>query len=184
MTGMGRYAAHSLLFVLLILAAPCAKGGDAMAFTLKCPDFREGDVIPKTHTCEGDDISPELAWENPPEGTESFVLVVEDPDAPGKTFTHWVVYDMPATYKHMEQGFGNDEPHEGDMKQGKNDFGFSAYGGPCPPTGHGRHRYYFKVMALDVPSLGLPHGAGLPEVLDAAQDHVLGEAQTMGVFER
>lgn len=172
---------------LLMVHAVTAKGGTLMAFTISSPDFNDGEAIPKMHTCEGDDMSPELRWKDEPAGTRSYVLIVDDPDAPGGTFTHWVVYDIPATVHEITRGMGNVSENmdiSETIKEGKSGFGHPEYGGPCPPKGHGRHRYYFTLKALDTESLGLPPGAPRTEVELAIQGHVLGEAKTMGVFER
>ncbi len=155
-----------------------------MSFRIKSADFTEGGAIPKKYTCEGDDLSPEISWENAPAGTKSYALIVEDPDAPMGTFTHWVVYDVPASTNRLVRGAGNQAVSKDNMKNGHTDFGRTGYGGPCPPKGHGRHRYYFKLMALDVASLGLPSGATKNEVLMAMKGHVLSETTTMGVFQR
>ncbi|MBI1910427.1 MAG: YbhB/YbcL family Raf kinase inhibitor-like protein [Deltaproteobacteria bacterium] len=151
---------------------------------LRSPDITNGDVIPKRFSCEGDDMSPELIWEGEPAGTKSYSLIVEDPDAPGGMFTHWVVYDMPAQFHHLYRGMGNDIDLKDGFKQGSTDFGYSGYGGPCPPKGHGRHRYNFIIRALDIPSLGLPDGATKSEVEMAMQGHVLAEAKITGIYQR
>ncbi len=161
-----------------------ANGGEKMGFRIKSPDFTEGHSIPKKFTCDGEDLSPEVSWEDAPAGTKSFALIVEDPDAPMGTFTHWVVYDLPASTRKLNRGDGNKAVSEGGLKNGHTDFGRMGYGGPCPPKGHGRHRYYFKLIALDVDTLGLPSGASKNEVLMAMKDHVLAEATTMGVYQR
>lgn len=155
-----------------------------MGFSIKSHDFNDGEVLNKRYSCEGDDMSPELEWEAPPQGTRGYALIVEDPDAPGGVFTHWVVYDMPAAFRRLDRGMGNDYDLKDGIKQGKTDFGRTGYGGPCPPKGHGRHRYNFIIKALDIPTLGLADGAGRAEVLKALKGHVLGESRITGVFER
>lgn len=177
-------ALMTIAVAALISGAGYSKGGSEMAFTLNSPDFTEGEEIPRMFTCEGDDMSPELRWESPPEGTKSFVLIADDPDAPMGTFTHWVLYDIPGGVKRLEQGLGNDPDLTGTLKHGKTDFGKEGYGGPCPPKGHGRHRYYFTVKALDVETLGIAHGASRKEVEESFEGHVLGEAGIMGTYER
>ena len=174
-------------FFLLTLLTPgysFAKGGMDMGFILKSDAFKEGEAVPREYTCEGNDISPPLIWESLPEGTKSLAMIVEDPDAPIGTFTHWIIYDIPANLKGLESSVSQAAALPGGMKQGTNDFGKTGYGGPCPPRGHGRHRYYFILKALDVETLGIPPRSGKSEALKAAKGHVLAEAKLMGVFER
>ena len=123
-----------------------------MAFALHSSAFAPGAEIPRRHTCEGDDVSPPLAWSDPPAGTQSFALVVDDPDAPDpkapkRTWVHWVVYDLPASAHALAEDAGSSPPSG--ARVGKNDFGRAQWGGPCPPIG--RHRYFFKLFALDAP---------------------------------
>jgi len=151
-----------------------------MAFNLKLEDFGNGESIPRRFTCEGDDASPALAWSNEPSGTESFALIVDDPDAPAGTWNHWLLWDVPAHVHSIAEGF-----RPGAVgSSGKNDFGKPGYGGPCPPKGHGPHRYYFTLYAVDRPALGLPPGAKRQELDRALKNHVLAQAQYMGRYER
>lgn len=179
---MGKLLYIAGFFLSLLLYAVIANGGGVMR--LISPDFKDGDVIPKRYSCEGDDMSPELKWESPPAGTKSFALIVEDPDAPMGTFTHWVVYDMPATFHELYRGMGNDRDLTDGIKQGVSDFGHTGYGGPCPPKGHGTHRYSFILRALDVTSLGLTEGATKQDVEKAMKGHILAETRITGVFRR
>jgi Raf kinase inhibitor-like YbhB/YbcL family protein len=151
-----------------------------MPFRLESPAFAEGATIPKLHTCEGADLSPALEWSGEPEGTKSFALIVDDPDAPVGVWNHWLLWDIPASTRALAQGFKAGQAGE----SGTNDFGRLGYGGPCPPKGHGPHRYFFKLMALDVPSLGLRRGARRAELDRTLGGHVLAEAQRMGRYER
>lgn len=151
-----------------------------MAFKIKSPEFKEGDTIPKVFTCEGEDISPELEWEDAPAGTKSFSLIVEDPDAPMGTFIHWVVYDIPAGVNRFSRGMALKDG----IKNGMTDFGKRGYGGPCPPKGHGTHRYFFILRALDLPALKLTDGARKPDVEKAMKGHILAETRIMGVYSR
>lgn len=169
----------------LLLSMPYyATGGDTMSFVVKSPDFQEGSAIPRTFTCEGEDTSPELLWEDPPPGTKSLSLIVEDPDAPMGTFIHWVVYDIPASVNGLKRGAGNDSTLPHGAKHGSTGFGANKYGGPCPPKGHGRHRYNFILRALDTDTLELRTGASKTEVERAMRGHVLAEAKTTGVYQR
>ena len=178
------YRLPAVVMLFLLLSATSLMGGDVMSFKITSSDFKDGEVIPKMFSCDGDDISPELKWTGSPEGTKSFALIVEDPDAPVGTFTHWIVYDMPATFKELYRGFGNDIDMKDGIKEGVSDFGFRGYGGPCPPKGHGTHRYIFVLKALDVDTLGLPDSAKKSEVKDAIKGHVLGETKMTGVYQR
>ena len=138
---------------------------------LTSKEFAHDESIPKKFTCQGEDISPELTVEEVPEGAESLALIVEDPDAPVKTFDHWVAYDMPVDGKIPEGAAPG--------TQGVNDFGKPGYGGPCPPSG--THRYFFKVFALDE-RLGLPEGLGKNDLQSAMENHILGEAELVGLY--
>ena len=145
--------------------------------------FAEGEPIPREYTCDGDDRSPPLAWDGAPQGAHSFAVICDDPDAPGGTFAHWAVFDIPADVGYLEAG--HSRPHApSQYSEGANDFGRAAWGGPCPPNGHGTHHYHFRVLALGVTSLDLAEGAPVPEVEQAARQHVLDEARLMGIYER
>ena len=148
----------------------------AQKFTLSCEAFKYGAAVPQMHTCDGDDHPPKLTWMHPPAGTKSFALIVDDPDAPNGTFTHWIQFDIPAAAGELS---GADVG-----VSGRNDFQKDSYGGPCPPANHGEHRYFFKLHALDVESLGLKPGAPREEVQRAMEGHVLDQAETMGRYER
>jgi Raf kinase inhibitor-like YbhB/YbcL family protein len=151
-----------------------------MPLKLTIGAFPEGALIPALFTCEGADVSPSLEWSGAPDQTKSFAIVMDDPDAPGGTWTHWVLFDLPASVHSLAQGY-----KPGSLgASGKNDFGKPGYGGPCPPKGHGAHRYFFKLYALGVPSLGLKAGAARAEVDKAVRGHILAETQYMGRFER
>ncbi len=145
--------------------------------------FREGEVIPIKYTCEGEDLSPPISWSEVPAGTKSFVLIMDDPDAPIGTFTHWIVYDIPPDIRSLREGIPKSEK-TGIFKQGLNDFGFTGYGGPCPPKGHGYHRYFFKVFALDLNTLDLPASANRRQVEERMKGHVIGEGYLMGRYKR
>jgi hypothetical protein len=149
-------------------------------FTLSSPSFADGAVIPRRHTCDGDNRSPRLTWGDAPPGTRSFALVVDDPDAPSGTFTHWVLFDVPSSTSELP-----DAPPLGTVgRSGRNSFGKSGYGGPCPPKGHGPHRYFFKLSALDVDSVKLNEGATKAQLEATMEGHVLATAQLVGRYER
>jgi Raf kinase inhibitor-like YbhB/YbcL family protein len=145
-----------------------------MAFTLTSSAFQDGDTIPRQFTCDGNDVAPPLAWSDAPEGTRSFALVMEDPDAPQGTFTHWMLYDIPATTMELRQEVGTAL---------RNSFGRAAYGGPCPPPGHGPHRYVFMLHAIDVPALVL-HGRTRASLDRALRAHTLATARLSARYER
>lgn len=153
-------------------------------FVLRSPAFGGGEPIPSRYTCDGGDESPPLRWEGAPEGVKSYALIMYDPDAPLGTFIHWVLYDIPASRTGLPEGVPAKERVEGVGVHGVNDFGNIGYGGPCPPRGHGAHRYYFALHALNVESLGLPPGASADRVLDAIKGKVLGYAVLMGRYKR
>ncbi len=151
-----------------------------MALQLFSTAFAEGGWIPDLSSCQGADISPALEWRDEPPETRSFVLIMDDPDAPGGTWNHWLVYDIPSSIHNLPQGW-----RPGTLGlSGKNDFGKRGYGGPCPPKGHGPHRYYFRLSALSVTSVGLPEGTTRQQLDQAIHRNVLAEARYMGRFER
>jgi Raf kinase inhibitor-like YbhB/YbcL family protein len=144
--------------------------------------FRDGQAIPKSFTADGTNASPPLQWGDPPDGTKAFALTAEDPDAPRGTWTHWVLFDLPADKRSLGEGVPPDGSLPDGTRQGGNDFGKLGYGGPSPPAGK-PHRYYFKLYALDAP-LNLPPGATRKQVLAAMEGHVLAEGQLMGTYGR
>ena len=172
------------LICMVLLCATAAQGGEIMSFRIESPDFKEGESIPQRFGCDGQDISPGLVWADPPEGTRSFVLTVEDPDAPMGVFVHWVIYDLPSSARGLEQGIKGSDARLKGAKQGKTSFGQSHYGGPCPPRGHGTHRYIFTLRALDIPALDVAPGSKKGIVEKAMKGHVLAEARTTGTYQR
>ena len=158
------------------------RGRRAMAFTLDTKAFPKGGEIPSKYACTGEDVSPALSWSGAPQGTKSFALIVEDPDAPSGTFTHWIVYDLPAEARQLPENVSKTDDLSGGGRQGRNDFRRAGYGGPCPPPGK-PHRYFFKLYALNSP-LNLPAGASRREVEDALRGHVIAQAELMGKFGR
>ncbi len=150
-----------------------------MAFKLITNAFADGGWIPELNSCDGADISPSLEWSGEPPETRSFALIVEDPDAPAGTWYHWLLYDIAAKVHNLAQAY---KPGSLGVS-GTNDFGKPGYGGPCPPKG-APHRYFFKLHALDVHTLGLPAGVKAAELRQAIQGHVLAETQYMGKYQR
>lgn len=158
------------------------EGGIAMAFELTSSAFKANDVIPEKYTCDADDLSPPLRWTDPPQGTKSFALISDDPDAPVGTWVHWVLYDLPAEARELPEGMPPDETLGSGAKQGLTDFRRVGYGGPCPPPGS-YHRYYFKLYALDA-KLNLPPRATKAQLLEAMKGHMLVETQLIGRYKR
>jgi Raf kinase inhibitor-like YbhB/YbcL family protein len=150
-----------------------------MAFTILSPAFGNGDFIPKRHTCDGQELSPAVDWSGEPEGTQSFALVMDDPDAPAGTWNHWLLWDVAAHVHSVREGFTPGAIGT----SGKNDFGRAGYGGPCPPKGR-VHRYYLRIYAVDRPALGLPPGATRKELDSALSRRVIGQAEYMGRYQR
>ncbi len=156
-----------------------------MELELSSSAFSRGQAIPRDYTCDGDDMSPPLAWERVPPGTESLVLIVDDPDAPDPaapkmTWVHWILYNIPPSTTSLPPGVSRADLPPG-TREGLNDWKRTGYGGPCPPIG--RHRYFHKLYALDVqlPDLGTPTKAALEE---AMADHILASAELVGTYER
>ena len=152
-----------------------------MDIKIKSPAFVPGGKIPGKYTCDGMDISPPLAWTSGPEGTKTFALICDDPDAPMGTWVHWVLFNLPADIIELRENVPPERELENGAKQGMNDFRKIGYGGPCPPGG--THRYYFKLYALDT-EINLEAGATKSELLKAMEGHILAEGQLMGRYER
>jgi Raf kinase inhibitor-like YbhB/YbcL family protein len=183
---------YSLLLIIILLsacapatAAPTdipipATATEAVTLEITSPAFAEGEAIPVKFSCDGEDTSPALTWTEPPAGTQSFVLIMDDPDA-GGTWVHWVVYNLPASSRGLEEAIPVDSEISGGGLQGRNSSRINGYQGPCPPSGS--HRYFFKLYALDT-VLDLPAGAHNVEVTVGMKDHILATAELMGNFSR
>lgn len=143
--------------------------------------FSSGDFIPKKYTCDGEDMSPPVRWTDQPEQTHSLALIFEDPDAPSKTWIHWVLYNIPP---HLQE-IGEDQPDDSNlddgMMHGINDFGKKGYGGPCPPGG--THRYFMRLFALDT-DLDLKPGLKASQLREMMSGHIIAEAELMGRYQR
>ena len=166
---------------LCILTGP-AGATSLGALTLASPGFPSGGEIPRQHTCDGADRSPALTWGTVPEGTKSFALIVDDPDAPAGTWVHWVVYDLPANTTQLSQGLDPTDRLANGGTQGLNDFQKPGYGGPCPPPGKA-HRYFFRLYALDA-ATNLQPRATKAALIKAIEGHVLEQAELMGTYKR
>ena len=147
------------------------------------PAIPPGGEIPAQYTCDGSDISPPLSWKNVPAGTGSVVLVVEDPDAPSGTFRHWAVFDIPPASPGLDAGYSANRPAAA-LHQARNDFGKTAYSGPCPPKGAGTHHYHFRLLAISRPTLDLRAPGAAPDVLKAAQPYVIHQSELVGTYHR
>lgn len=180
---------RSMIFIALILFSFMfsvhAKEGVRQMMKLTSPAFDNQGEIGKKYTCDGDDISPELAWSDVPEGTRSFVLIVDDPDAPDPanprmTWVHWVLYNIPAATVLLPEGVAGQDLPAGTL-EGLNDWQRTGYGGPCPPIG--KHRYFHKLYALDIvlPDLKQPTKAKLEK---AIKGHVLSKTELVGLYQR
>ena len=153
-----------------------------MSFALKSTSFPNGGVIPTKYTCDGADLSPELTWDGAPSRTQSLTLIADDPDAPAGTWTHWLLWNIPARATLLPEDTPKAPLLDNGARQGANDFKRIGYGGPCPPPGK-PHRYFFKLYALSAP-LGVEPGATAQQVAGAMQGKVLAEASLMGTYGR
>lgn len=187
-----------LLLILAACAAACASPAQdvspadlqttngqteeaVMSFTLTSPAFTNGAAIPPEYSCRGRDISPALAWSEPPAGTQSFALIMDDPDAPMGTWVHWVIFNIPASSRGLSEAVPTDPQLSDGSLQGRTSAGSNGYHGPCPPSG--THRYFFKLYALDT-TLALSSKADKKDVLAAMEGHILASAELMGTFSR
>jgi Raf kinase inhibitor-like YbhB/YbcL family protein len=171
--------------VALVAVGGLNEGDAEMSLTLTSPHFRHDGEIPSRFTCEGEDVSPALAWSGVPAGTKSLVLIVDDPDAPDPkaprmTWVHWVLYDLPATATGLPAAVPRAALPEG-TREGLNDWKRTGYGGPCPPIG--RHRYFHKLYALDV-ALGDRGALTKAAVESAMKGHVLGQTELVGTYQK
>src|SRR5262249_3359222 len=176
----------SVVLAALSLLAACGgeptqppSAGASLALTSGA--FAANGPIPKRHTCDGENISPPLAWRDTPGKTAAFALIMDDPDAPSGTFTHWLLFNLPATTRSLPEAVPTTERLDGGALQGKNGAGRIGYTGPCPPSG--THHYHFSLYALDA-ALSLGAGASKQQVLDALKSHTLGQGQIIGTYQR
>ena len=153
-----------------------------MAFNITSRAFEYGRPIPVKHTCDGDNISPPLRWDEAPASTVTFALIMEDPDAPGGTYTHWILYNLPADCRELEKIIPIEKKLDNGAIQTKNDFGKTGYGGPCPPRGS-EHRYFFRIFALrkKLPPESITDGQSFYEAINGL---TLDKAEYMGRYKR
>lgn len=159
-----------------------SEGGSAMSIAVTTTAFSPSGVIPKNYTCDGADVSPGLSWSGAPSVVQSFALIAQDPDAPAGTWTHWLIWNIPAQSKGMPRGVPTNETLADGARQGRNDFRRIGYNGPCPPPGK-PHRYFFKLYALDA-KLDLRAGANRNELEEAMKGHVLAQGELMAKYRR
>jgi Raf kinase inhibitor-like YbhB/YbcL family protein len=152
-----------------------------MALIVTSPSFKEGEMIPAKHTCDSYEVSPPLYWEGVPERAESVAVIVEDPDAPGGTWDHWVVFNLPPDFRGLSEDIEGTQGYPDSTKHGLNSWDRIGWGGPCPPSG--THRYQFRVYALDA-MLALPNKSSKQDVVDAMRGHVLAEGLLTGRYAR
>lgn len=173
---------------LMVILAACARHPSSPTpspeptIALTSLAFQHGETIPEDYTCEGQNLSPPLAWAEVPAGTQSLALLCEDPDAPGGLFVHWALYNLPATVDSLMEGVPPLPSLANGARQGKNGFGRVGYDGPCPPPGS-THRYFFRLYALDT-VLDLPPEATREQLLKAMEGHILAWGELMGRFGR
>lgn len=165
-----------ILIIVFIAFLSLLQGGELMSLHLTSQVFKDSGAIPSKYTCDGDNISPPLQWKGIPEATKCLVLIVDDPDAPSKTWVHWVVYNIPPTITEVIEG----SAPSGSV-QGINDYSRIGYAGPCPPSG--THRYFFKLYALDQ-LLTLSEGATKTQVESAMKPHILEEVHLIATYKR
>lgn len=152
-----------------------------MAFELTSTVFAQEEPVPAKYSCDGDNVSPPLQWSDPPDGTQSFALIMDDPDAPVGTWIHWVLYGLPADARDLPKAIPSDADLPDGSRHGENSWGRTGYGGPCPPSG--THRYFFKLYALDT-VLDLEAGATKDQLLQAMEGHILAEIELMGTYSK
>jgi Raf kinase inhibitor-like YbhB/YbcL family protein len=162
--------------------SPSRSGEKNMAFAISSTSFTNGGDIAKKFTCDGADVSPQLSWSEPPAGTNTFALLVDDPDAPVGNWNHWTLWNLQAETRYLAEGLGKVAQIPDGSQQGLNDFRKTGYNGPCPPPGK-PHRYYFKLFALDT-KLSLKENASRRELEAAMKGHVLAQTEWMGRYGR
>ena len=154
---------------------------EELDFKLTSSAYLQGDPIPASYSCDGENTSPRLTWTNPPEGIQSFALIFDDPDAPGSTWVHWVLFNLPAEARSLPANVPPDPKLANGAVHGSNSWGSIGYGGPCPPDGE--HRYFFKLYALDI-LLEPEEGATKEQLLEAMEGHIVAETELMGTYSR
>ena len=170
-----------------MLTAACGAEGTVLsvqekALGITSPAFREGEAIPDIYSCDGENVSPMIQWQSVPEGTASFALIMDDPDAPRGVFTHWIIFNIHVSTPFLPKGLSRGLLPDSGVVQGSNSFNNSGFDGPCPPPGS-PHHYIFTIYALDR-MLDLPAGSTKAEVLAAMEGSILAKGQLTGTFTR
>lgn len=181
----------SILAIIVLTAFQCKsnnkpvikenKQETKMDIKIKSTAFEEGGMIPGKYTCDGENVSPPLSWITSAAGIKSYALICDDPDAPGGTWVHWVVYNIPPNINELPEAVPHNKNLENGIIQGLNDFGKTSYGGPCPPSG--THRYFFRLYALDT-ALILQGDVTKQTLQDAMKGHIIAEGQLIGKYSR
>ncbi len=172
------FSVAGVVVALALFRSPLMHAQTPASLTVTSSAFQSGAAIPSKYSCEGTNVSPPLSWTKAPAAAKSLALICEDPDAPAGTWTHWVLFDLPAATTEL----GEKATPPSGAKQGTNDFQKTGYGGPCPPPGK-PHRYFFKVYALDA-ELALKAGATRKDLLHAMEHHIIAEGELMGTYQR
>ena len=167
-----------VIFFLMVLPISC----NVLALEIKSDAFKDKGYIPGKYSCDAQNFSPALSWSQVPEGTKSFALICDDPDAPVGTWVHWVIFNIPKDTTGLKENISQNELSSLGIISGINDFKQLGYDGPCPPSGK-PHRYFFKLYALDT-TLSLGEGATNKQVVEAMKGHILAEAETIGFYQR
>jgi Raf kinase inhibitor-like YbhB/YbcL family protein len=157
------------------------RGGQQLTMSLTSTAFAAGESIPAKYTCDGENVSPPLEWDEPPTGTRSLALIMDDPDAPSGEFVHWVIYDLPPTLRGLPEGVSTDERPSQGGTNGKNGANVMGYTGPCPPSG--AHRYFFRLYAIDY-RLDASPGLSKSQLLQAMAGDILAQGELIGVYSR
>ncbi len=174
---------YLILFAIFAFSFSHIYASEIDSIKISSTSFFPNDTMPMICSCDGENESPALQWGGHPENTHSFAIIADDPDAPNGTWVHWVVYDIPRNVTFLEANSGYYEVMYHGSKHGINDFGTLKFRGPCPPKGHGTHRYIFKIYALDT-RLNLDKGLTKDELLEAMEGHIVARGTIIGLYER
>jgi Raf kinase inhibitor-like YbhB/YbcL family protein len=176
-----KYTFKEIAVTAFIFFINCYLPEHVVVLKIESPLFKEGELIPSKYTCDGENISPPLIWKDAPEGTKSFALICDDPDAPVGDWVHWVIYNIPAEDHELKEGASSKKLLPKGSVEGITDFRKTGYGGPCPPSGI--HRYFFKLYSLNT-ILHLPAGTTKNKLLEAMQGHIISQAALIGKYSR
>lgn len=171
-----------ILIILILILIGCSKKieKEYEKIVLKSSILKENELISEKYSCKGEDISLPLEWENVPEGTISFCIIMDDPDAPSGVFTHWIIFNIPPNYRSLPENFPKLPELANGIKQGKNDFNKIGYNGPCPPRGS-THHYRFIIYALDK-TLNIESGVRKSVLMKEIENHILGKGELICIF--